>query len=259
MLAQRPFASTDALLKAAAGVWGETASAADFLEAFAHHPRIGGDLAALAARFPATAAWSRRSRRGVAGAGRRDAGGARDGNAEYEARFGYVFLVCATGKTAAEMLALLRARLAQRSRDASCASPPPSRPRSPASAWRSCDRMSRRSRSHVLDTALGRPARRPARPARRARSTTGITGPLAERVTNDRGPRHRLRAARLARRAHLPADVRHRRVLRGRRAAGVLPARRRRLRGPSTPREHYHIPLLLSPFGYSTYRGAERP
>ena len=35
----------------------------------------------------------------------------RDGNVAYEARFGHVFLVCATGKTAAEMLALLQARL----------------------------------------------------------------------------------------------------------------------------------------------------
>ena len=44
MLAQRPFASTDALLKAAAGVWGEM-QRSDFIEAFAHHPEIGGDLA----------------------------------------------------------------------------------------------------------------------------------------------------------------------------------------------------------------------
>jgi allantoicase len=111
MLAQRPFASTEALLKAAAGVWGEM-QRSDFLEAFAHHPEIGGDVEALAARFPATASWSTSEQSGVAGAGRETLEALRDGNAEYTARFGHVFLVCATGKTAAEMLALLRARLA---------------------------------------------------------------------------------------------------------------------------------------------------
>jgi allantoicase len=110
MLAQRPFASTEALLKAAAGVWGEM-QRADCLEAFSHHPEIGGDLAALEARFPTTASWSSSEQSGIAGAGRGTLEALRDGNAEYSARFGHVFLVCATGKTAAEMLALLRARL----------------------------------------------------------------------------------------------------------------------------------------------------
>jgi 2-oxo-4-hydroxy-4-carboxy-5-ureidoimidazoline decarboxylase len=111
MLAQRPFASTEALLKAAAGVWGEM-ERADYLEAFSHHPEIGGDLAALEARFPATAAWSASEQSGVTGAGRETLEALRDGNAAYKARFGHVFLVCATGRTAAEMLALLQARLA---------------------------------------------------------------------------------------------------------------------------------------------------
>jgi allantoicase len=110
MLAQRPFASTDALLKAAAGVWGEMQQA-DLVEAFAHHPEIGGDLEALQARFPATAGWSSAEQSGMTDAGRETLEALRDGNAAYKARFGHVFLVCATGKTAADMLTLLHARL----------------------------------------------------------------------------------------------------------------------------------------------------
>jgi len=111
MLAQRPFASTEALLRAAAGVWTQMEKA-DVLEAFSRHPEIGGDLEALRARFPATAGWSSAEQSGVAGADVETLEALRDGNAAYREKFGHVFLVCATGKTAAEMLALLRARLA---------------------------------------------------------------------------------------------------------------------------------------------------
>jgi 2-oxo-4-hydroxy-4-carboxy-5-ureidoimidazoline decarboxylase len=85
---------------------------ADMLEAFSHHPEIGSDIASLRQRFAATAAWSSAEQAGVAGADDATLEALRDGNVRYREKFGYVFLVCATGKTAAEMLALLRARLA---------------------------------------------------------------------------------------------------------------------------------------------------
>jgi allantoicase len=110
MLAQRPFASTDALFKAAAGVWTQMEKA-DVLEAFSHHPEIGGDLEALRQRFPTTAAWSTSEQSGVTEADRATLEALRDGNAAYRERFGYLFVVCATGRSAHEMLALLRARL----------------------------------------------------------------------------------------------------------------------------------------------------
>ena len=136
LLTQRPFASTEALFKAAAGVWTQMEKA-DMLEAFAHHPEIGSDIASLRERFASTAAWSSAEQAGVAGADDATLEALRDGNVRYREKFGYVFLVCATGKTAAEMLALLRARLANEPTP-SCTSPPRSRRRSPACAWRSC-------------------------------------------------------------------------------------------------------------------------
>jgi 2-oxo-4-hydroxy-4-carboxy-5-ureidoimidazoline decarboxylase len=109
MLSRRPFGSTESLLAAARDVWFALRET-DWREAFAHHPKIG-DREALNRRFPATAHLSAREQAGVSGVSddRLDALAA--GNQEYERKFGYIFIVCATGKTAEEMLALLRARL----------------------------------------------------------------------------------------------------------------------------------------------------
>ncbi|HTD70863.1 MAG TPA: 2-oxo-4-hydroxy-4-carboxy-5-ureidoimidazoline decarboxylase [Gemmatimonadales bacterium] len=106
MLAARPFASDAELLAAAERVWwglGRT----DWLEAFAAHPRIGGR-----GREEATTEWARREQAGADGAAGATLAALAQGNLTYEERFGHVFLISATGKTAAEMLGALRGRLA---------------------------------------------------------------------------------------------------------------------------------------------------
>lgn len=110
MIARRPF-GTDAKLLAAARVEWFGLTEADWLEAFSHHPRIG-DRAALEARFPATHDLSATEQARVGGANAEVIAALADANERYVARFGFIFIVCATGKTAEEMLALLRARLA---------------------------------------------------------------------------------------------------------------------------------------------------
>ena len=109
MLVRRPFGDQSSLLAAARDEWfglGED----DWREAFAHHPRLG-DRAALARRFAATRHLSERAQNGVAGAGADELSALAEANRVYEQRFGYIFIVCASGRTAAQMLALLRARL----------------------------------------------------------------------------------------------------------------------------------------------------
>jgi 2-oxo-4-hydroxy-4-carboxy-5-ureidoimidazoline decarboxylase len=103
--ALRPFASSDALFAAAEQVWNAL-SVEDHLQAFAHHPRIGERKLAPEATL------SRREQSGVTQAGEPLLAALHEGNRAYEERFGFVFLVCATGKSAAEMLALLQERLA---------------------------------------------------------------------------------------------------------------------------------------------------
>ena len=114
MLARRPFGSEDALLKAAREEWFALTEA-DWLEAFSHHPRIG-DRASLEARFPNTHELSSKEQSGIGIAGADVLQALAKANNDYFDRFGFIFIVCATGKSAGEMLALLLSRL-QNSRD----------------------------------------------------------------------------------------------------------------------------------------------
>jgi 2-oxo-4-hydroxy-4-carboxy-5-ureidoimidazoline decarboxylase len=111
MLQQRPYASTPALFELADQVWSEL-EAKDYLEAFSHHPQIGADLAELERKFASIASWSASEQAGASGAELATLEALRDENRAYLERFGFIFIVCATGKSAAQMLELLRARLA---------------------------------------------------------------------------------------------------------------------------------------------------
>ncbi len=109
VLRSRPFADRASVLDTAGAVW-EDCGSKEWLEAFAHHPRIGGKDA-LRAKFAATSAWAKDEQAGAAAAGEAVLDALAKGNAEYEAKFGHIFIVCATGKSAAEMLDLLKSRL----------------------------------------------------------------------------------------------------------------------------------------------------
>jgi 2-oxo-4-hydroxy-4-carboxy-5-ureidoimidazoline decarboxylase len=109
MLLRRPFGGVPALLTAAREEWFALAPD-DWRDAFAHHPKIG-DLGALRARFAATAALAEREQAGVAGAPDAILEALAEGNRAYEQKFGFIFIVCASGRSAGEMLDMLRARL----------------------------------------------------------------------------------------------------------------------------------------------------
>ncbi len=104
----RPFESFDALLAAADRIWWSL-EAEDWLEAFSHHPRIGEREAPDG--WAATQQWSSQEQEGA----QRSPEGVRAalaaGNREYEERFGYTYIVCATGKSGEEMLRILQERL----------------------------------------------------------------------------------------------------------------------------------------------------
>ena len=106
---QFPFASADALYEAAERTW-HNLTEADWRESFAHHPKIG-DVRALREKFASTAAWAAGEQGAVRQATADTLEALAVGNAAYEYKFDYIFIVCATGKSAAEMLALLQARL----------------------------------------------------------------------------------------------------------------------------------------------------
>ena len=110
MVALRPIAGVAELSDAADRVWSEMGEA-DWMEAFACHPRIGQRKAAHATAK--SAAWSRQEQSSANDAARRVLDELAEGNALYEQRFGFPYIVCATGKSAEEMLAILHRRLAR--------------------------------------------------------------------------------------------------------------------------------------------------
>jgi 2-oxo-4-hydroxy-4-carboxy-5-ureidoimidazoline decarboxylase len=109
MASRRPFSDAKALFAAAEEVWAGLGPA-DWMEAFSHHPRIG-DKEGLRQRFATTRQWAAGEQSGVSEASEAVLEALAQGNRDYEARFGHIFIVCATGKGADEILGLLRERL----------------------------------------------------------------------------------------------------------------------------------------------------
>ena len=109
MVARRPFVNLNHLLGIAHPFWMGLGPG-DWREAFAHHPRIG-DLESPRRRFAATADLAEREQAAVAAASRATLEALAEGNRAYEERFGYIFIVFASGRSADEMLDLLRQRL----------------------------------------------------------------------------------------------------------------------------------------------------
>jgi 2-oxo-4-hydroxy-4-carboxy-5-ureidoimidazoline decarboxylase len=106
---KRPFKDKEHLLQLSDNTWA-VCSVQDGLEAFTHHPKIG-DIKSLEKKFASTKDWAGGEQAGVNTATQNTLQALAEGNEAYLSKFGYIFIVCATGKTAQEMLALLNARL----------------------------------------------------------------------------------------------------------------------------------------------------
>ena len=109
MVTRRPFESRASVLVVADEIWGALTNS-DWLEAFAHHPRIG-EKAAAVEQSERGRDWSASEQADVTRASESIRLAQQDMNAQYERRFGYIYIVCATGKSANEMFAIARERL----------------------------------------------------------------------------------------------------------------------------------------------------
>jgi hydroxyisourate hydrolase len=252
MIRARPFPSAEAIKAAGDAVW-MSLDPADWLEAFAAHPRIGDTRAGGSNG----SGWEAQEQSGTRSATKevRDRLVAR--NHQYESRFGYIFIVCATGKTVEEMLEIIQDRLQNDSREEL---------RIAVDEQRQITRLRigkllesdasghHMITTHVLDTARGGPAvgvtvilelRQASQWSPIGRGTTDENGRVATltgdrelvpgtyRLTFDTGTYHREQGITVPffPEAKITFNV----------------------RDTDAP---YHVPLLLSPFGYSTYRGA---
>jgi len=109
MASHRPFHNSAQLFAVAEEIWRRLSSE-DWREAFSHHPKIG-DMNSLRAKFAGAKGWAEGEQAGVQSASDEILQALAAGNEAYEKKFGYIFIVCATGKNAEEMLSLLRQRL----------------------------------------------------------------------------------------------------------------------------------------------------
>ncbi|HEV7796514.1 MAG TPA: 2-oxo-4-hydroxy-4-carboxy-5-ureidoimidazoline decarboxylase [Pyrinomonadaceae bacterium] len=109
-LAQRPFENITDLLAKSDRIWWAL-DQGDWLEAFHSHPRIG-EKKAGAKIAPRSQQWSEDEQSGISNSARETIEALAELNRVYEEKFGYIFIVCASGKSSEEMLAILRERLA---------------------------------------------------------------------------------------------------------------------------------------------------
>lgn len=109
MVEEMPFASPESLLSVADSAWRDV-SDEDRLEAFAAHPRIGGKKAETDTGSQA-ADWSKGEQAAVAGSDNETTDRLAELNAQYFDKHGFIFIICATGRSAPEMLAALEKRL----------------------------------------------------------------------------------------------------------------------------------------------------
>jgi len=116
MAARRPIADEAALLAASDETW-RNLTPADWMEAFQSHPRIGESRSSSAQSpqiLPSrdqSVEWSTQEQGNIAHAETAAKIALADANREYERRFKRIFIVCATGKSAQEILEMLRRRL----------------------------------------------------------------------------------------------------------------------------------------------------
>lgn len=109
MTEQRPFLTLEELLKTADEIWWSL-DPADWLEAFRSHPKIGERKAAIHVSHNAQR-WSEQEQSSLVSAASDTRAELADLNKAYEQKFGYIYIVCASGKSSEEMLAILKGRM----------------------------------------------------------------------------------------------------------------------------------------------------
>jgi len=294
-----PFVDVSALVAAARNIWWKEVPVSGWLEAFAAHPRIG-DVEVLKKKFGAFAEMSKGEQALAANTGDDQIfQDLLDWNQKYESKFGHIFIVFATGKTAHQMLDLLKARYPNpphveltnaateqmkitelRISKTWGSSPAATAERragqvlrqlaaQPTAAAPTAKLVSPIT-THVLDTCSGRPAE--ALTITLFRKVPGTNGrgelwdEISTRATNKDG-----RIPDLMEPSDYCAPGQYRLTFQ----TGAYQFEMNKLHpgiytmppfyptasidfeiAPHQAYEHFHVPLLFNPFGYSTYRGS---
>jgi 5-hydroxyisourate hydrolase/2-oxo-4-hydroxy-4-carboxy-5-ureidoimidazoline decarboxylase len=252
MMQHFPFSSEKQLVDLSSAVWYEQCDETDWRESFTHHPKIG-DVKSLTEKFAG------KEQAGVAVATAETIQALAKANADYESKFGFIFIVCATGKSATEMLQLLLDRL-QNSEEEELHIAMGEQQKISIIRFKKLLtaanfdflRVSQIT-THVLDTAIGLPGKDISIRMQAMRNGTWQT--IAQGITNADG--------------RIPDLLPQERILKPATYKMVFDTgsyfKKQNLKTFYPAVEiifntfddaHYHVPLLVNPFGYSTYRGS---
>ena len=250
LMRKYPFASGELLIKEATLIWYDECYKEDWLESFTHHPKIG-DKKSLAEKFAG------KEQAGVAIASERVIESLAKANAEYENKFGFIFIVCATGKSANEMLRLLGDRLKNDTNSELRIAMGEQHKITLIRFKKLFEDLQFLKMSqvtiHVLDTSAGKPGKDITVQLMQKENDSWKT--IAQGVTNEDG-----RVSDLLPPGKNLSTGNYKMVFE---TGNYYAFQKIKTFYPAVEIQftifddsHYHVPLLISPFGYSTYRGS---
>lgn len=252
MAKKAPFKSEEALAQAAEDIWYDVCEVEDWLEAFSHHPQIG-DLDSLAKKFAG------KEQAGIKAASKTLLKKLAKQNKAYLKKYGFIFLISASGKSASQMSELLNDRLRNAPLEELVIAVGEQHKITiarlqkllPKADWSNL--KGSQLTTHVLDTGSGFPASHLT--IKLQKYFEGSWETFTQGITNDDG-----RIADL-----LPPGVtlelgNYKMIFETedyfeeKEIESFYPGVEIQFKVYDD--SHYHIPLLLSPFGYTTYRGS---
>ena len=252
MMKHFPFVSEKQLVDLSSKIWYDECGEADWCESFMHHPKIG-DVKSLTEKFAG------KEQAGVAVATSETINALSKANSDYESKNDFIFIVCATGKSATEMLALLNDRL-QNTADEELHIAMGEQQKISIIRFKkmlpdgdfSFLKVSQIT-THVLDTSTGIPGKDISIRLQALRNNVWQT--IAQGITSKDGRIPDL----LAQEHNLKPDI-YKMVFD---TGKYYSEQKTKTFYPKVEiifstfdETHYHVPLLVNPFGYSTYRGS---
>ena len=252
MMKHFPFVSEKQLVDLSSQIWYDECGEADWRESFMHHPKIG-DVKSLTEKFAG------KEQAGVAAATTETIEALAKANLNYESKNGFIFIVCATGKSATEMLALLNDRL-QNTADEELHIAMGEQQKISIIRFKkmlpdgdfSFLKVSQIT-THVLDTSTGIPGKDISIRLQAFRNNVWQT--ISQGITNKDGRIPDL----LPQERNLKPDT-YKMVFD---TGKYYSEQKTKTFYPKVEiifstfdETHYHVPLLVNPFGYSTYRGS---
>ncbi len=253
-----PFENEMTLFNQAREIWYSECNNADYLEAFQHHPKIG-DVDSLKKKFANTSDWAGNEQSGVNTAAEKTIQELASFNESYFIKNDYIFIVCATGKSASEMLQLLKVRhehsreeemniamgeqfkitLIRLKKLIDLEMP----------EWNQVSQVT----THVLDTSIGTPGKGIC--IKLKKPVNGIFQTLALGFTNKDGRIPDLLPAGVnLEPGHYQMCFDTKSYFEDLKITGFYP--KVDIDFNTFDDTHYHVPLLINPYGYSTYRGS---